>query len=456
MGCEWTYPSAVLALGTVSLFVLSACAVTQPEINNADIETITTERLTMPGGWTERLDTISPDPITQNTAFSATAAIQFALLNHPQMKASFAELGIARADLMEAGLLPNPVVEFGARFPDRSPHATGIEFNILGSVVELLLRPDNTRIKALAVDAAILRFSAELMQLATEVETAFIQLQGALQRHAALVDVDTANRATAVFIEKMRVAGNIGAIPAVRTAALAEQAGIQVLRATLSVDEARAALAHSMGVGDPAELPPVNALLPELPPSPLGAGDALAIALAERLDLAAARKAVDVEAARHQVTLDWGWLNTLQVGVWGERDTDRQFSIGPSLQFDLPIFNRGQAQQAGTAAKLQQKQHQVAALALDIESQVRLAERRVGHTHAIAKQYQDKVLPLHEELESLARRQQAFMLTGATGVIAARREALAVSSDYVHALSDYWVAVAALRRALGGHELDTR
>jgi outer membrane protein, heavy metal efflux system len=454
MAAEWIFSAATRSAALCSLCLLAACAVTQPDESIADIETLAADRLTLPRGWIEDFEAGSPTLSADDGRFDVEAAVHFALLNHPQMKASFAGLGIARADLMEAGLLPNPVLAFSAQFPDSSPSATAIEFNILGSVVELLLRPDNTRVKALAVDASIIQFSAELMDHAAKVETAFIQLQAALHRHTLLHKIDTATRASAVLAAQMRETGNVAAVYVLRTAALAEQAGIHLLRAALAVDEARAELGRLMGVGNPADLPPVTALLTDLPPSPIHLDDALAIALAERLDLAAARKALDMEAARHQITLDWGWLNAAQIGVSGERDTDRQFPLGPIVQIDLPLFNRGQAQQLKTAAQMQKKQYQLAALALDIESQVRLSERRVEQTHAIAKQYQDKLLPLYRELGMLTRRQKDFMMIGTIDIITARREALAVSSEYVRALSDYWTAVAALRRALGGRPLE--
>lgn len=44
-------------------------------------------------------------------------AIQIALLNNPKVQATLEELGIAQADLVEAGLLSNPSFEVEARYP---------------------------------------------------------------------------------------------------------------------------------------------------------------------------------------------------------------------------------------------------------------------------------------------------------------------------------------------------
>jgi len=57
---------------------------------------------------------------------SAEAALQIALLNNRRLQARFEELGIAQADLVEAGLLENPVLSAGALFKDAVPRSTWI------------------------------------------------------------------------------------------------------------------------------------------------------------------------------------------------------------------------------------------------------------------------------------------------------------------------------------------
>ena len=44
-------------------------------------------------------------------------AIQVALLNNRDLQALYAELGVAQADLVQAGLLRNPVFDGAVRFP---------------------------------------------------------------------------------------------------------------------------------------------------------------------------------------------------------------------------------------------------------------------------------------------------------------------------------------------------
>src|SRR5262245_56823415 len=62
----------------------------------------------------------------------------FSLQNNPKIAALYAKIGIAYADLWEASLLPNPVVEAFARFPDRKHLSTNSEFNLAFQIVDAL------------------------------------------------------------------------------------------------------------------------------------------------------------------------------------------------------------------------------------------------------------------------------------------------------------------------------
>src|SRR5437762_7020575 len=79
---------------------------------------------------------------------SADAAVQIALLNNRELQATFEEIGIAQADLIEAGLLKNPIFAGDARFPNRSPSGTDIEMSIAQEFFDLLVAPLRKKVAA--------------------------------------------------------------------------------------------------------------------------------------------------------------------------------------------------------------------------------------------------------------------------------------------------------------------
>ncbi|HXF28555.1 MAG TPA: hypothetical protein VN457_01780, partial [Chlamydiales bacterium] len=72
---------------------------------------------------------------------SVDAAVEIALLNNPTIQAQFEELGIAEADLIEAGLLQNPLFEGFIRFPNRSTLHTNCEFSVTQNFLDIFLIP---------------------------------------------------------------------------------------------------------------------------------------------------------------------------------------------------------------------------------------------------------------------------------------------------------------------------
>jgi cobalt-zinc-cadmium efflux system outer membrane protein len=77
---------------------------------------------------------------------TATSAAQIALLNNRELQATFEEAGLSFADLREARRAANPEVEFDAKFPNRSPSGTKLEWGIAQSFLNLAMIPLRSRV----------------------------------------------------------------------------------------------------------------------------------------------------------------------------------------------------------------------------------------------------------------------------------------------------------------------
>lgn len=96
-------------------------------------------------------------------------AVQIALLNNSGLQATFEELGVAQADLVQAGLLKNPVFAGHVRFSDKSGEATNTEFSVSQDFLDLLLRPLRKKLAAAQLEQAQLRIGDAVVSLAAEV-----------------------------------------------------------------------------------------------------------------------------------------------------------------------------------------------------------------------------------------------------------------------------------------------
>src|SRR5207248_7843401 len=88
---------------------------------------------------------------------TADSAVQIALLNNRSLQATYEELGIAQADLVQAGLLKNPVFDGLFRFPDRAPRGPNVELQVTQDFIGILFIPARKRLAASQFEAAKLR-----------------------------------------------------------------------------------------------------------------------------------------------------------------------------------------------------------------------------------------------------------------------------------------------------------
>jgi cobalt-zinc-cadmium efflux system outer membrane protein len=174
------------------------------------------------------------------------------------------------------------------------------------------------------------------------------------------------------------------------------------------------------------------------------------MAIENRLDLAAERKAVEALAQALGITIDWRWVGQIEVGVSTERETDRTWVTGPSLAIELPIFNQRQADIARLEAQLRRSQKRLTAQAIEIRSEVRSLRNRLIMQRNMVDHYRRTVLPLREQIVDLTLKNYNYMLTGAFDLLMAKQQEFEAYQKYLEAIRDYWIIRADMQRSLGG------
>src|ERR1051325_5183555 len=113
---------------------------------------------------------------------SADNAVAIAMANSPRLQATLAELGIARAELVQASLVRNPLFEAEVRFP-RDPFRP-FELRLAQTLVDLVQLPRRRALGRAAFDAAKLRITSEVVRFAADVRGRHAELLAASQRVA--------------------------------------------------------------------------------------------------------------------------------------------------------------------------------------------------------------------------------------------------------------------------------
>ncbi len=382
---------------------------------------------------------------------TVAAAVQIALLESPALQATYEELMVAQANLVQAGLLRNPSFAASLGFPlPAASGALGYGFGVELDFLDLLLIPARKRVAAAEFEAAKLRVGDEVLSLAHEVRVAYYTLLGAQQVAAMRSKVLEAAEASLELARRQHEAGNISDLDLAGEQGQAEQVRLDVARSEADILGARERLCRRMGL---AGLEAGLTLAPTLaePPAgepPLAGLEALAVA--QRLDVGAARHEVEARAAALAMATDHRFNGGATVGAGLDRDVEGHRVAGPSASLELPIFDAKQAVLATLEARLRQARKRLDARAVDARSEVREAWGRLAFTRATVERYRATVIPLRERIVALSQRHYDAMLLGVYQLLLAKQAEVDAYRCYVEAVRDYWIARSDLERALGG------
>jgi cobalt-zinc-cadmium efflux system outer membrane protein len=102
-----------------TLATMGGCASTSPAPAFSDVASATTQRGAHAIRWDQ--NTVEDEQIAKAIddllakELVVDGAVQIALLGSPRLRSTFEELSISQADLVQAGLLKNPVFTIGGR-----------------------------------------------------------------------------------------------------------------------------------------------------------------------------------------------------------------------------------------------------------------------------------------------------------------------------------------------------
>lgn len=437
------------------IVVITGCAQVPKEAGFGDVQKLVHQRIDYRLHWNqgstadEQVARAIEELLKQE--LSVDAAVQIALLNNQNLQATYEDLGITQADVVEAGLLENPVFFGQARFPDKSPSMTNLEFEVTQNFLNILMLPARKKLAAMQFEEVKLRVADEVLKLAAEVRAAYYRAIGASQIEQMRQHIAEAGEASYEMARRMHTAGNTSDLNLASEQGHYEQARMDYAQSTTLVVEFREQLIRLMGLwGAQAELKLAHQL-PDVPAREITMDHLESLAIKNRLDLASARQEVEVLAQALGITLDWRWIGKADVGVSTERDPDGQWVTGPSLTLELPIFNQRQADIAKLEAQLRQGQKRLAAQAVNIRSEVRSLRSRLMMQRHLAEHYKKVIIPLQERIVHLTLQEYNYMLAGVFDLLIARQNELDTYQKYIETVRDYWITRAQIQRVVGGH-----
>lgn len=367
-------------------------------------------------------------------------AVATALWNNSELQATLAELGLARADLVEAGLIRNPI--FSLLLPTGPKQ---LEFTLTWPFETLWQRPR----RVAAAKADVHRVAERLVQagldLVRDTRLAHAELLLAEERARLLQDQGQVRASIAAIGEARRRIGDLSSLEAAAAGIDAARADDEARRAARDAESARDRLRSLLGLADGPGFeavagPAVERDLPEL-------SALLERAFAARPELRAAELGLEAAGlraglARAEVLTLSGMLDANGSGKLG-------FEIGPGLVLELPLFGRNKGRLARARAELEVEAKRYVAVRERIALEVRQARTAVAGARESLESWQRRVAPAFEE--SLARVEKAKDAGEASqlDVLAARRSVIDARLGGAEARAALRRAEAALGHGVG-------
>jgi cobalt-zinc-cadmium efflux system outer membrane protein len=315
----------------------------------------------------------APPGVTLDDGLGLDESVAVALWNNAEFHAALSTLGIARADLIEAGLLRNPI--FSLLFPWGPKQ---LEFTATFAADQLWQRPKRIQDARLNAEAAAEQLVANGLRLVADVRLAFFDVLVAGRRLTLAAEQAEVAAQAAKLAEGRLRAGDISEFEArlARTDALRLEAG-RLTRVT-GRDLAIARLRTLLGLDSQAReirlTEPAAAAADSCP----SGSELFQIALAARPEVRAAE--LQIEAAGARAGLERARIIAITALLDANAEGAEGFEMGPGAGIEIPLLSQNQGRRARAAADVEQASRRYLAVRATVSSEVAAAV--IGLTEA--------------------------------------------------------------------------
>jgi outer membrane protein TolC len=372
-------------------------------------------------------------------------AVQIALWNNRGLQATYAELGIAESDLVQAGRLRNPGFSFA-----RLTRADEVEIDrtFLFDVLGLITLPIRTDLEQRRFELTKGRVAAELMRVATDTRRAWVSAVAAHETVSYMEQVKAAAEASAELARRMAAAGNFNKLDQAREQVFYAESTAHLARVRQIALAERERLTRLMGLWGKDVAFTLPERLPDPPKAMREIADLESQALKQRLDVQAAMKEAENIAASLGLVKATGFINVIEIGYQRNSESGRPRQTGYEIELRLPIFDWGTARVARAEHAYMQAVNRAADIAVRAQSEVREAYSAYRTAFDLAKHYRDEIVPLRKRISEENLLRYNGMLISVFELLTDARQQIISVNAYIDALRDFWISDSTLQLAV--------
>ena len=395
-----------------------------------------------------RVKTLLAKPLTADTA------VQIALLNNRDLQAAYNALGVAEARRVRASLPANPVVSLSRVSGGGGGGAFEIERQVAVNILSLATLPVRADIATDRFQQAQLQAVAETLRVAIETRQAWVQAVSARALANFLVQSQSSAEAAADLSKRLGESGAINKLDQARNQVFYAELTAQLGTARKRVETTKETLTRALGLwGDD-----LNFRLPSdltaLPSRPRVMATIEAQAVKQRIDLEIARLELAALSKSYGLSGATRFINLLEVaGISNkkqEAEGDAVTERGLGVEFQIPIFDLGEANVRESEQAYRQAVNRLIAKAVAVRSEARAAYHEYRAAYDIARHYQREVLPLRKIISDETLLRYNAMQIDVFGLLSEARARIQSTAAAIEATRDYRLSETALASAVIG------
>jgi outer membrane protein TolC len=373
-------------------------------------------------------------------------ALRRAMAHGPELQEALARVRAAQADVLQAKLLPNPVLRVVLRFPE-SGGSPEIQAELAAEVISLLKRPGQisaaeSRLRATAASAV-----STALDIVAEVQARYAAVQ-ALDEHLRILEerLGIVERLAQLARDRLDL-GEGTRLDVLTFETRRTELQAEITDRQLEDTEERLVLARLLGQpsggtgwrlaawesGGRADLPESRwvALALEMRPE----------VQAQKYQLEAL--GVDLSVAK------FAPFTEVHAGAEGER-TDGDWAVGPSLSTPVPLFDFGQARRERARAAVIEARHKLTGARRQVVEEVRRAHAALTASRENLQRVRGQLIPAAELRYAQAEAQFRAGQTDVTALLLAEEELHSARNRLVQVERRNAEALFRLERAVGG------
>jgi len=385
-----------------------------------------------------------------SATLSSDSVVEITVLNHPRLRVALADLGIAEADLVQAGRIRNPGFSFGRLSGNGEVE---IDRAIMFDLSGLLSMPLRRAIEERRFAQTQLQTALQIVRLATDTRRAYFQAVAAQQSLVYMKQVDQAAQASSELADRMSKAGNWGKLEQARELAFRHEVAVQLARAEHNVNATHERLVRLLGLGDSHQALKLPERLPDLPAALKRIDEIETQALAQRLDVQVAKLDTESTAKSLGLTRATRFVNAFEVGYQNKSASNASLAEGYQVEFSLPLFDWGQARVRRAESVYMRSFYRAADVAIQARSEAREGYGSYRTNFDIARQYRDEIIPARKRISDEVLLRYNGMLSSVFELLADARAQITSINLAIDAQRDFWIAESELNFVVNGGSL---